>query len=202
MILYGLAHLLRDRATPLWNLVEAANGRLFALSHRDGLSRIPGILSARAGQFLLREAVPEDAPALAEFFAAEPESSFEFFHPHAFDTGTLRRIAENPGFLAFVALEGGEIAGWFFIRCFAGGKGYAGWFVGARFRGRGLAKIQISVLTEIARTLGIRLFCTVSPRNAASAAALKAVSGIRVLETLGDGSALMECLPKTDFPGA
>ena len=66
MTLYGLAHLLRDRAAPLWNVAEALNGRLFAIARRDGISRIPGILSARSGRFALREAVPEDARALAE----------------------------------------------------------------------------------------------------------------------------------------
>ena len=195
MTLYGLAHLLRDRAAPLWNLGEALNGRLFARAHRAGIARIPGILSTRSGAFLLREAVPEDAPALAEFFAAQPAESFEFFGPHAFDAAALRRLCANEGFRAFLALEDGGIAGWFFVRCFVGGKGYAGWFVGERFRGRGLAKLQISVLKEIAQALGIRLFCSVSPRNAASMAALHAVSGTRVLETLGDGSLRMELLP-------
>ena len=56
MTLYGLAHLLRDRAAPLWNAVEAANGRLVALSRRKRLARIPGILAARSGPFLLRAA--------------------------------------------------------------------------------------------------------------------------------------------------
>ncbi|MBP5350348.1 MAG: GNAT family N-acetyltransferase [Fibrobacterales bacterium] len=195
MTLYGLAHLLRDRAAPLWNAVEAANGRLFALSRRKRLARIPGILAARSGPFILRAATPGDADALAEFFAAQPAESFEFFRPHGFDAGTLRRLLGNPGFLAFLALEGGEVAGYFFMRCFAGGKGFAGWFVDRGRRGRGLGGLQISVLAEIARALDARLFCSVSPRNAASAAALKASARTRLLRTLDDGSELAEILP-------
>ncbi len=198
MKLYGPAHLLRDRAAPFWNAVEALNGRLFALPRREKLSRIPGILAARSGDALLRAATPDDAPALAEFFAAQPAESFEFFRPHGFDAAALRRLLANRGFLAFLALEGGEIAGYSFMRCFVGGKCFAGWFVGERFRGRGLARLQISAMTEIARTLGLRAFCTVSPRNAASLAAVKSAAETRLVETLDDGRLCLEFLPKEE----
>ena len=76
-----------------------------------------------------------------------------------------------------------------------GGKAFAGWFVDAGRRGRGLGGLGISVLAEIARALDVRLFCSVSPRNAPSAAALKASAETRLLRTLDDGSELAEILP-------
>ena len=67
--------------------------------------------------------------------------------------------------------------------------------VGREKRGRGLGKLQISVLAEVARALDVRLFCSVSPRNAASAAALKASAETRLLRTLDDGCELREFGP-------
>ena len=91
-MLYKLAHILRDRFSFLWNLVEWGNAFVFALTHRAALKKIPAILQECSGMYTLRVAELADATALATFFAEQPEEAFKFFKPHAFDEKTLSKI--------------------------------------------------------------------------------------------------------------
>ncbi|MBR2059592.1 MAG: hypothetical protein IJ982_11960, partial [Fibrobacter sp.] len=98
-MLYKIAHILRDRFGFLWNLVEWGNAMVFALTHKTALKKIPAILQECSGSYTLRLAESADAPALAKFFVEQPEESFEFFKPHAFDEKTLLKIIRNKAFL-------------------------------------------------------------------------------------------------------
>ena len=105
-MLYKIAHILRDRFGFLWNLVEWGNALVFALTHKAALKKIPAILQECTGQYTLRMAECADAAPLAKFFSEQPEESFKFFKPHAFDENTLAKIIRNKAFLTFLVLDG------------------------------------------------------------------------------------------------
>ena len=197
-MLYKLAHILRDRFSFLWNLVEWGNAFVFALTHRAALKKIPAILQECSGMYTLRVAELADATALATFLAEQPEEAFKFFKPHAFDEKTLSKIIRNRAFLTFLVLDGEKIVGYFFLRCFVNGKSFRGKIVDYRYRGKGIAKLQGLAATKVASALEMRVFGTISPENYASLASSKAVNEVRIVETLENGYYYIEYLPKKD----
>jgi hypothetical protein len=195
-MLYKIAHILRDRFGFLWNLVEWGNALVFALTHRAALKKIPAILRECSGQYTLRMAESADAAPLAKFFSEQPEESFKFFKPHAFDENTLAKIIRNKAFLTFLVLDGEKIVGYFFLRCFVNGKSFRGKIVDYRYMGKGIAKLQGLAMTKIAVATKIRMFGTISPDNYASLASSKAVNEVRIVSTLDNGYYYIEYLPK------
>ena len=195
-MLYQLAHILRDRFGFLWNLIEWGNAFVFALTHKSALNSIPAILKECSGQYTLRMAECADAAPLAQFFAEQPEESFKFFKPHAFDEKTLAKIIRNKAFLTFLVLDGEKIVGYFFLRCFVNGKSFRGKIVDYRYMGKGIAKLQGLAMTKVAIAAKIRMFGTISPDNYASLASSKAVNEVRIVETLDNGYYYIEYLPK------
>lgn len=195
-MLYKLAHILRDKFGFLWNLIEWGNAFVFALTHKSALNKIPAILKECSGPYTLRMAESADAAPLAEFFSEQPEESFEFFKPHAFDEKALAKIIRNKAFLTFLVLDGEKIVGYFFLRCFVNGKSFRGKIVDYRYRGKGIAKLQGLAMTKISVATGIRMFGTISPDNYASLASSKAVNEVRIVETLDNGYYYIEYLPK------
>ena len=195
-MLYKLAHILRDKFGFLWNLIEWGNAFVFALTHRDALKKIPAILQECSGTYKLRFAEQADATALAAFFAEQPEETFTFFKPHAFDEKTLSKIIRNHAFLTFLVLDGEKIVGYFFLRCFVNGKCFKGYIVADAYRGRGIAKLEGIAMNKVNEALGLRMFGSISPENSASMAAAKSVNEVKILETLENGDFYVEFLPK------
>ena len=196
-MLYKLAHILRDRFGFLWNIVEWLNASVFALTHRAALKKIPEILQEFSDKFTLRLAEPTDAAPLAAFFAEQPEDSFKFFKPHAFDEKTLSKIIRNKAFLTFLVLEENKIVGYFFLRCFVNGKCFKGYMVADAYRGMGIAKLEGFAMNKVNEILGLRMFGSISPENSASLAVAKAVNEVKILSTLENGDYYVEFLPKS-----
>lgn len=195
-MLYKIAHILRDRFGFLWNLVEWMNALVFALIHKTALKKIPAVLQECSGTYTLRMAEPADSAALATFFAEQPEETFTFFKPHAFDEKTLSKIIRNRAFLTFLVLDGEKIVGYFFLRCFVNGKSFKGYMVADAYRGRGIAKLEGIAMNKVNEALGLRMFGSISPENTASMAAAKSVNEVKILETLENGDFYVEFLPK------
>ena len=195
-MLYKIAHILRDRFGFIWNLVEWGNALVFALTHRVALKKISAILNECSGTYTLRMVEPADAPALAKFFAEQPEEAFKFFKPHAFDEKTLSKIIRNRAFLTFLVLDGEKIVGYFFLRCFVNGKCFKGYMVADAYRGRGIAKLEGIAMNKVNEALGLRMFGSISPENFASMAAAKSVNEVKILKTLENGDFYVEFLPK------
>lgn len=200
-MLYRLAHILRDRCGFIWNLVAWLNAFVFAMMHKKQLAKIPTILQGFSDKYTLRLAETADVKSLAKFFAEQPDETFEFFRPHAFDEKNLVRIIRNKAFLTFLVLENAEIVGYFFLRCFVNGKCFKGYIVGDAYKGKGIAKLEGLVMNKVNEILGLRMFGSISPKNPASMAVAKAVNEIKVLETLENGDLYIEFLPKKTMNG-
>ncbi len=199
--MYRLAHILQKNCPWLWYLIEWLNGWLFYFHYRKRLQGIGVILRKYQSDYTVKELEREDVPSLATFFAEQPEEAFEYFRPHAFDEKTLRRLAINRSYLAFVVYpndtEKQQIISYFFIRCYFIGKGFRGYMVDYRYRNRGISKLSAMVMTDVAKTLGILTFGTIAPKNISSMKSQGAVNDIRIIEQLPNGDYYVEYVSRS-----
>lgn len=197
-MLYEIAHVIKERFGFLWDAIEWGNAEVFALMHRKGMARIPDLLAECSGKYALRLATRKDVEQMKAFFAVQPKEAFTFFQPHDFDEKGIKKVVLNRSFLTFVAMDGNEIAGYFFMRSFVNGKTFKGYMVGIDHRGQGVAKEMGVAMNRVARELGLRMFKSISPENPASMAVTKKVNDIKIIKTLDNGDMLIECFEKAD----
>lgn len=190
--------MIKERFGFLWDVIEWGNAEVFALMHHKGMARIPDLLAECSGKYTLKLATCEDVEQMKAFFAVQPKEAFMFFQPHEFDEKGIKKVVLNQSFLTFVAMDGNEIAGYFFMRSFVNGKTFKGYMVGIDHRGQGMAKEMGVAMNRVARELGLRMFKSISPENPASIAVTKKVNDIKIIKTLDNGDMLIECFEKTD----
>ena len=187
---------MRDRLPWLWDVMERMNGWLFACRYASGLRHnMRGRDSEVLGYKVVRLA-PLNVNLAIRFFQEQPPEAFEFFRPHGFDEKSLLRLCRNKGFLAYLVMDGEEVVGYFFLRCFFTGKCFRGYMTDYRHRRRGINRLMGEVATDIAVNLGLRMYGSISPRNQASLLSAKAVNEVRILQTLENGDYMVEYLPK------
>lgn len=197
-MLYEIAHIIRDKFGFLWEAIEWGNAEAFALMHHKAMRRMPELLEGCSGRYSLKLASKEDVSRMKAFFEAQPEEAFRFFQPHGFDEKGIRKVVLNKSFLTFLAMEGDEIVGYFFMRSFVNGKTFKGYIVGIDHRGMGVAGEMGIAMNRIAKELGLRMFKSISPENPASMAVTKKVNDIKIIKTLDNGDMLIECFEKDD----
>lgn len=95
-----------------------------------------------------------------------------------------------------IAKKENQIVGYVFLRCFFNGKCFRGKMVDYRWRGKGIAVLLGEVSTEIASVLRLRMFGTISKKNAASLYSSQASNDIKIVEELPDDYLYIEYLPK------
>lgn len=195
-MLYKIAHLLRDKLSWLWNLIELLNSWLFSLRYGK---RVKGFTFTTVPDgyevVSMRDVATEEMVA---FFERQPEEAFKFFHPHGFDKKSIKRLQRNKAFLAYVLLEkaSGKIAGYCFNRSFFHGKGFRGRMVDVNYRGKGLGTAMNKMLNEVGFEIGLRLFETVSKDNVASYRSAMSASKVRVVEEMPHNELYLEILPE------
>ncbi len=135
---------------------------------------------------------------LVAFFAAQPQEAFMFFKPHGFDSRSLRKLQRKRSFVAYILMDGEDVAAYCFIRSFFMGKGFRGRMVGISHRGRGLSTMMNRMLNELGFGIGLRLFETVSKKNVASYRSALSASDVRVVEEMGDDELYLEILPNVN----
>lgn len=197
-MLYEVTHFVQAKMPWIWSMVEWGNSEVFALQHRIGLKELPSLLEKFSDRPAVTLATEKDCAALARFFAEQPEEAFRFFHPHEFDEKTMRKLVKRKSFLMFLVKDGKEIEGYFFLRCFANGNAFRGRMVDYNRRNQGIGKLMGIVLNEVAMSLGVRMFSTISPENYASLASAKTASDIKIVRILENGYYYIECKPKSD----
>lgn len=196
-MLYEIAHVVKDKFGTLWNGIEWINEILFFLRYNKRLKCIPSILKELSNDtYMLRMTEEGDAVKLTKFFKEQPTEAYRFFNPHGFDVRSLEKVLRNRAFLTFVATEGDNIVGYFFLHSFANGKGFRGKIVDYRKRNLGIAKLMGVAASKVAACIGLRVFTTISPENYASLASTRAVNDIKIVKTLKNGYYYIECTPK------
>lgn len=193
-MLYKIAHIIRDKFSWLWDIIEYLNSFLFYMRYGKKLENID-FKNIPEGY----EVTPINAivtKRMVEFFACQPEDAFKFFHPHGFDEKSIKKLQKNKAFLGYVLLDklNNKIAGYCFNRCFFHGQGFRGRMVDIEYRGKGLGTTMNKLLNEVGFGIGVRLFETVSKDNVASYKSALSASNVRVVKELPDNELYLEII--------
>lgn len=197
-MLYRIAHILRDRFPFIWELIGWINSLLFGLRYKNKLIAVSQITKLyKKDGFHINPLTQENATLLAKMFAEQPKESFDYFKPHEFNVKTLRKLATDKSFLAYIVCnDEGRPVGYFFMRSFFWGKCFRGYFTDYRWRRRGINKQMNLCATAIATKLGLRSFGTIAPDNIASLKSAESANQVKVIEILDNGDYFVEYLPK------
>ena len=194
-MLYKIAHILRDKLSWLWNIIEWMNGVVFSLRYGKRLKRFAFSTVPDGYEIVPIKDVPIEK--LVDFFKHQPEEAFTYFRPHGFDEKSIKRLQKNKAFLGYVLKdnENGEIAGYCFNRCFFHGQGFRGRMVDMNYRGKGLGTAMNKILNEVGFGIGLRLFETVSKDNVASYRSALSASNVKVVKEMERNELYLEILP-------
>lgn len=197
-MLYKLAHLLRDHCSCVWNALEWGNGLLFTMFLGGALKQIPDILKEYEGQYTYRLATERDVKSLVSFFAHQPQESFIHFNPHGFDEKSFKQVCDSKAFLMFIACDKDDIIGYFFLRCYVGGKAFRGKYVDVNYQGQGIATEMGRILSHVAKLLQLKVYGSISPENYASLASARKSNNLNIIKTLENGDLYIEFIDKND----
>ena len=196
--MYKLAHFLRDHLPFIWDFVDWLNGLLFTVRYGRKMKALPEMLGAASKKYKIVEMSSMKASDLESFFAAQSEDSFKFFKPHGFDAKSLRKLQRNKAFLAYIVKDGNSPVGYFFLRSFFFGKAYLGKMVDYAHQGKGIGKMMCLCAMDIASTLGLRMFETISKDNLSSLYSSQNVLETRIVEEMPDNYLMIEDLRRKE----
>mgnify|MGYP001772144320 CR=1 FL=1 len=193
-MLYKIAHIIRDKFSWLWDIIEYLNSFLFYMRYGKKLKNIDFKNIPEGYEVTPINAI--ETKRMVEFFACQPEDAFKFFHPHGFDEKSIKKLQKNKAFLGYVLLDklNNKIAGYCFNRCFFHGQGFRGRMVDIEYRGKGLGTTMNKLLNEVGFGIGVRLFETVSKDNVASYKSALSASNVRVVKELPDNELYLEII--------
>lgn len=194
-MLYKIAHILRDKLSRLWDIIEWFNGLIFNLRYGKRLRNFSFTTIPDGYEIEPINKIPTSD--LVAFFDNQPEDAFMYFRPHDFDAKSIRLLQRNKAFLGYVLLDNtkGTIAGYCFNRCFFHGQGFRGRMVDVDYRGKGLGTAMNKILNEVGFGIGLRLFESVSKDNVASYRSALSASNVKVVKELPHNELYLEILP-------
>ena len=195
-MLYKIAHILRDKLSWLWNIIEWINGVMFYIRYGKKLKANSFTTVPYGYEIMPIRSIP--ASDLVAFFERQPEEAYTYFRPHGFDAKSIKLLQRNRAFLGYVLKDNtnGVIAGYCFNRCFFHGQGFRGRMVDVNYRGKGLGTAMNKILNEVGFGIGLRLFETVSKDNLASYKSALSASSVKVVKELEHNELYLEILPE------
>ncbi len=181
-MLYKIAHILRDKLSWLWNIIEWLNGMIFYMRYGKKLKVFSFTMIPDGYEIVPIKKIPTSD--LVSFFERQPEEAYNYFRPHGFDAKSIKLLQRNKAFLGYVLKDkaNGAIAGYCFNRCFFHGQGFRGRMVDIDYRGKGLGTAMNKILNEVGFDIGLRLFETVSKDNVASYKSALSASNVKVVK--------------------
>lgn len=193
-MLYKIAHILRDKLSWLWNIIEWINGVIFYFRYREKLEAFSFTTVPEGYEIVPIKNIQTND--LVSFFKHQPEEAYTYFRPHEFDAKSIKLLQRNKAFLGYVLKDktNGAIAGYCFNRCFFHGQGFRGRMVDIDYRGKGLGTAMNKILNEVGFGIGLRLFETVSKDNVASYKSALSASNVKVVEELPHNELYLEIL--------
>lgn len=193
-MLYKIAHILRDKLSWLWNIIEWINGLIFYMRYGKKLKFFSFTTVPDGYDILPIKSIPTNE--LVSFFEHQPEEAYTYFRPHGFDDKSIKLLQRNKAFLGYVLKDktNDAIAGYCFNRCFFHGQGFRGRMVDMNYRGKGLGTALNKILNEVGFGIGLRLFETVSKDNVASYRSAMAASNVKVVKELENNELYLEII--------
>lgn len=195
-MLYKIAHILRDKFSWLWNIIEFMNSWLFSLKYGAKMENFT--FSSLLNGYDIVPMRDVDAEKIVAFFSRQPEDAFTYFQPHKFDLKTIKKLQQNKSFLGYMLIDktNNLIAGYCFNRCFFNGQGFRGRMVDIDYRGKGLGTAMNKILNEVGFGIGLRLFETVSKDNVASYCSALSASNVKIVKEMPNNELYLEILPE------
>lgn len=188
---------IRKHIPIIWRIIELCNRLFVKLIYGNKIdSSVKEALDKYSTEYKIKEIKISDAKALELFFKLQPNGFDEFFKPHGFDEESIKETIKNEYIRMFTVNKENKIIGYFFIRFFANGKAFRGKIVDINYRGKGIAKMMGSCVTEIVFKVGFRLMATVSKKNVASINSSRASNKICIIKELENDYIYVEYLPK------
>lgn len=195
-MLYKIAHILQDKFPFIWDIIEWTNSALFVFRYGEKLKCISSVLSKYENSYQVREATLSDIDNLVRFFQSQPQASYQFFQPHHFDAKTIKKLIVRKSYLFFIVLDNQKVVGYFFLRSFFMGKSYLGKIVDESYRGKGIGKMMCLSAMEVATTLGLHMYETISKDNLASLYSSQKVLDVKIIEEMDNNYIYVEDFPK------
>lgn len=194
-MLYKIAHILRDKLSWLWNIIEWINGVIFYMRYGKKLKFFSITTIPYGYDIEPIKSIPTND--LVAFFKHQPEEAYTYFRPHGFDAKSIKLLQRNKAFLGYVLKDktNESIAGYCFNRCFFHGQGFRGRMVDIDYRGKGLGTAMNKILNEVGFGIGLRLFETVSKDNIASYRSAMSANNVKVVKELEHNELYLEILP-------
>lgn len=191
-MLYKIAHILRDKLSWLWNIIEWINGVIFYIRYEKKLKAFSFSTIPDGYEIFPIKNIPTSK--LVAFFERQPEEAYTYFRPHGFDAKSIKLLQRNRAFLGYVLKDkaNGAIAAYCFNRCFFHGQGFRGRMVDINYRGKGLGTTMNKILNEVGFGIGLRLFETVSKDNVASYKSALSASNVKVMKELPHNELYLE----------
>lgn len=191
-MLYKIAHILRDKLSWLWYIIEWINGVIFYMRYGKKLTAFSFTTVPLDYEIVPIRSIPTSD--LVAFFESQPEDAYTYFRPHGFDAKSIKLLQRNKAFLGYVLKDktSGAIAGYCFNRCFFHGVGFRGRLVDINYRGKGLGTAMNKMLNEVGFSLGLRLFETVSKDNVASYRSAMSASNVKVVKEMENNELYLE----------
>ena len=193
-MLYKIAHILRDKLSWLWNIIEWINGMIFYVRYGKKLKAFSFTTVPGGYDIVPIKTIP--TIELVAFFEHQPEGAYTYFKPHGFDAKSIMLLQRNKAFLGYVLKDqtNGAIAGYCFNRCFFHGQGFRGRMVDIDYRGKGLGTAMNKILNEVGFGIGLKLFETVSKDNVASYKSALSASNVKVVKELEHNELYLEII--------
>lgn len=193
-MLYKIAHLLRDKLSWLWYIIEWMNGMIFYLRYGNKVKAFSFTTVPDGYSVSQIKDVPTEY--LVSFFEHQPDEAFMYFKPHRFDSNSIKKLQNNKSFLGYILIDkkNDNIAGYCFNRCFFHGQGFRGRMVDIDYRGKGLGTAMNKILNEVGLGIGLRLFESVSKDNVASYKSALSASNVKVVKELPHNELFLEII--------
>ena len=195
-MLYKLAHILRDKLSWAWDILEWVNSVLFSLRYGKRLKGFSFSGIPKRYEVVPMREVPTEK--LVEFFSHQPEEAYTYFRPHGFEAKNIKQLQHNKAFLAYVLIDNtnNQIAGYCFNRSFFHGVGFRGRMVDINYRGKGLGTAMNKILNEVGFGIGLHLYETVSKDNIASYRSALSASNVKVVKEMPNNEVYLEIMPE------
>lgn len=178
----------------VWGIIEKVNARGFALFFgkrlRNETKGVFDTVNLPAYQF--REVEWDDLESLWELLQKQPGEDLEYFKPHDFDMGSLRKQKRNAAFLMMGVWDGPRMIGYFFLRFFMNRKCFVGRLIDGEYRGKGVGKGMNYLMYNIAWNMKFRCLSTISRNNKAVMQAHSKNQAMVVLKELDNDFLLVE----------
>lgn len=177
-----------------WRIIEKINNILFSLLYKENLNQIVTLVfkDFKRPPYLVKKVQVFDIESLHTLIMNQDVSDLEYFHPHDFDTNSLKKQLQKTSFLMMVVFIDKEIIGYFFLRFFVNKKCFVGRLIDKKYRGHGIGELMNSIMYEIAWRIKFRCFATISRNNSAIMNAHAKNQSMVVLKELQNDFLLVE----------